>query len=691
LSPEQARGAPVDGRSDLFALGAMLYECIAGRPAFSGANVIEIGAQVLHIDPPPPSRFNSRVSAELDRLTLKALAKKPEERFQTADEFAAELARVRARLSDSDTSRTRRLVTAENLIRSSALITMTEGLRRKRFSPLTLVGALLALLLVVWAIAIWRRPASHTPSPAAVALYEQGVEAMRAGAYFKASALLTQSIKEDGKFALAHARLAEAWTEMDFLDRAKDSLIDAAASVPDRSVLTKEDALYLDAVTSTVRRNEYPNAVKAYEELRRLRPEQPQVHVDLGRAYDKNNETERAVASFTEATTHDPSYVAAFLNLGVLHARQKNLPGAATAFERAEKLYVAAGNQEGEAEVRYQRGRLAVEQKPKDEARRELELSLALARATNNLYQQVQAMLQLSYVQDTAEQGQALARDAIDLAQASGMTNLVASSYITLGNLFLRQGNYDEAERHLARALELARNYKVRRLEAQALFTLGSLRNVQNRPDDALRLIEQARDFYKLGGYRKEAATAALLLARLKGQRGDYDGALAALVDQLRLAQQSGDMQLLGLLQRECGSVLAKQGRFAEAPGHYRESLLIARSLRDDTLAAYSLLNLANSLWRLGRYGEADETLAQLAGTTDKPESQNKEMSARILLTEANMALSRRRFLEAKAKGEQAVALARTLGARKDFMVEVDTAVCLAEALGGAAARARSL
>src|SRR5919205_1199403 len=99
LSPEQARGAQVDGRSDLFALGALLYECVAGRPPFSGSNVIEIGAQVLHFDPPPPSKFNPRVTAELDRLGMRALAKKPEDRFQSAHEFAAELARLRSRLS----------------------------------------------------------------------------------------------------------------------------------------------------------------------------------------------------------------------------------------------------------------------------------------------------------------------------------------------------------------------------------------------------------------------------------------------------------------------------------------------------------------------------------------------------------------------------------------------------------------
>ena len=55
LSPEQASGAQVDARSDLFALGALLYETVAGRPPFSGANLIEIAAEVLRVEPAPPS------------------------------------------------------------------------------------------------------------------------------------------------------------------------------------------------------------------------------------------------------------------------------------------------------------------------------------------------------------------------------------------------------------------------------------------------------------------------------------------------------------------------------------------------------------------------------------------------------------------------------------------------------------
>ena len=73
LSPEQATGKSVDGRSDLFSLGALLYECITGQSAFSGSSVIEIGAQILHVNPQPPSTINQRVPAELDRITMKAL------------------------------------------------------------------------------------------------------------------------------------------------------------------------------------------------------------------------------------------------------------------------------------------------------------------------------------------------------------------------------------------------------------------------------------------------------------------------------------------------------------------------------------------------------------------------------------------------------------------------------------------
>jgi serine/threonine protein kinase len=98
MSPEQAKGASLDGRSDLFSLGSMLYECLAGRTPFSGETVIEVCAQVIHVQPPPPSHFNPLIPPELDAVVLRALAKDRELRYQSAAELMSELRRVRVNI-----------------------------------------------------------------------------------------------------------------------------------------------------------------------------------------------------------------------------------------------------------------------------------------------------------------------------------------------------------------------------------------------------------------------------------------------------------------------------------------------------------------------------------------------------------------------------------------------------------------
>lgn len=690
LSPEQARGAKnVDARSDLFALGTLLYECVTGRPAFSGASVIEIGAQVLHFDPPPASRSNPRVPAELDRLIKRALAKKPEERFQTAKEFADELARVRARIPDSDSTRTRRLAGVETLTRSSAFITMAETLKRPRLSLLSALGV--AAVIAVIAFGVYylfiRRPL-HVPKPEAVAFYEQGVEALREGANFRATGLLGQAVEADDQYALPHARLAEAWTELEFADRAKDEMIAATRLAPDVSRLEHEDALYFDAILATVSRHP-AEAVKNYEELARLATD-PRMLVDLGRAYVKNDEAQKAVAAFTQAAALDETYAAASLSLGILHARAKNLAGATAAFDRAEKLYALKGNREGEAEVHYQRGRLFIELSRKAEAEQELSQALAVARSTRNIYQQVQALLQLAYVPDDLERAKAHVNEAIDLAQSNGMQNLAARGSIDLGAQYLTRGNYDEAEGPLRRGLAFAREYKVRRLQAVALVNLASVLEKKNQLDEAAKFAAEALEYYTQNGFRREATQAAMLLARVKGKQGDYAAALDELDKQIKVTKTTGDRRLLGLLHRECGSVLAKKGDYAEAVGHFREAIDIAQSLPDNVLLSYGLLNIAGSLWQVGRYEDAGRALSQLTSGADGAQSPSQDVLLLASLVEADMALSKGRFGDARAKGGQVRAAAQA-SARAGITADADVILCLAETMSGVPERARPM
>ena len=165
--------------------------------------------------------------------------------------------------------------------------------------------------------------------------------------------------------------------ELDYLDRAREELLHA---IPERERLSARDALYLDAIAATARR-EFPVAVKVYQEIEKLNQNQPQVSVDVGRAQERNYETNKAMQSYTDATSRDPGYATAHLRLGVLCARQKNLPCATDALARAEKLYEEKNNLEGRAEALFQRGRLFVELARAD-ARRELEQALELAQRT---------------------------------------------------------------------------------------------------------------------------------------------------------------------------------------------------------------------------------------------------------------------------------------------------------------------
>jgi serine/threonine-protein kinase len=96
MSPEQLLGGAVDQRSDIFALGVVLYEALTGAPPFSGSDITQIMYQIVHAVPPPPSAVNSRVSPMLDLIVAKALAKDPAARYPDARELAADLRACRA-------------------------------------------------------------------------------------------------------------------------------------------------------------------------------------------------------------------------------------------------------------------------------------------------------------------------------------------------------------------------------------------------------------------------------------------------------------------------------------------------------------------------------------------------------------------------------------------------------------------
>ncbi|HPZ50576.1 MAG TPA: PASTA domain-containing protein, partial [Propionibacteriaceae bacterium] len=96
LSPEQARGETVDNRSDIYAAGCLLYELLVGRPPFQGDSPVSVAYQHVRETPVAPSQLDPVITPEMDAITLKALAKDPWQRYQSAKEMRDDIGRLLA-------------------------------------------------------------------------------------------------------------------------------------------------------------------------------------------------------------------------------------------------------------------------------------------------------------------------------------------------------------------------------------------------------------------------------------------------------------------------------------------------------------------------------------------------------------------------------------------------------------------
>jgi tetratricopeptide (TPR) repeat protein len=544
--------------------------------------------------------------------------------------------------------------------RSSTMMILKENFIRPRVSLGYVLIGMLGLGLVLWWAFVPSRSVQQPASIEAKNWYNRGMEALRSGEYSKAKKALVRATEIDDKYAMAHVRLAEAWLEMGYADEAKNEMLRVAALITDRSVLPRADELSFNAINALVS-NDFPSAIKAYEEIASLTPKEAHAYVDLGRAYEKIGDTAKATENYVQATNLDMQNALAFLRVGVLYGRGQNERGALVAFQKAEDIYKPLGNLEGEASVFYERSLVFINAMKLEEARADLQQALDKANASENDFQSISTLLQLSrlaYTAGNTTEAQEQANKAIDFAQQRGLDSLIAFGFKNLGYTFFLSGKYAEAENAYQRGLEFAKRNKPPLREYEIMQNLSTLYIQQLRTNEGLDYAQKALNFFKQGGYVSNIHTCLTLLGRGYRRKGDYETARRYYQEALDLALQSNYASQIAFSYGEIATVLAEQERYPEALDYYNKSYEIHRSLKEERNVAYNLMNRGNVLWRLGDYNGARALLDQASQLASQPDESLKPVLAELLLHYAEIALSARQLPDAKTKSQQALDLA---------------------------------
>jgi serine/threonine protein kinase len=578
MAPEQFEGKPVSPATDIYALGIILYELATGlHPYAADTPVAAAIRRARH--PLPPSSLRPKVPGQCDRVIERCLEYDAEKRFQSANEVAKALRAGPANI---------------------------ENLRKDRPWIIWLVSAIALGLIAGSAFFFWQSRQYYRPNAQASRWYDVGLAALREGNNVKATRSLQQALQQDNHFVMAHARLAEAWANLDFDGNAQRELLLAE---PAGRHLEPIDRTYLDAIHATVTKQPQQEVTIYQKILTHLPPPQrPSGCVDLGMAYERSGDPKHALENYTQAAALDSDNPAPFMHIAILQARQHHVAEADTAFQRAQSLLTAEMNQEGLAELDYARGLAANDNGNTDGARQFLDRSKNEAVEIGSIQLQIRDLVQLSSITYGSDPKRAAeyAKQAVDLARDNRLDAWAADGLVRLAGAQLHQGKLQEAEESVRDALQLAQQTQQLRVEASANLTLASVMNQKHLPDQVIGPAQAALDFYHKNGYFRSEGGALLLIIRSKRDKGQYKEALESANAFLVSSKKAGITPQMVQAEEVTGTVLVAMERYPEALTHFQN----ATSLADNpTTKMYEQVNTANTLWKLGLYADSDTLL----------------------------------------------------------------------------------
>jgi tetratricopeptide (TPR) repeat protein len=688
LSPEQARAEPVDARSDLYALGLVLYEMLVGEPAYAAGTQSESIAQRL-VGPPPPIRTRRpEVPAWLERLLDRLLRSNPAHRPRDA----------------------------EAVVHAIDSKHVARDLRPGRKSAIAAL-AVIALAAVGWFA--WQRgdmPVLPKPVPPVARLVVLPVENATGD---EALAPLAEAMTEHVRAAMASEagmpvvdaeRTAQALSQIGLPDTPASSIDDRALFRALPATRTMRTRLLRQAKGFRVEGKGPANG--APWKLDGL-PEKEAAFAAYGRGLSERRagRLESAIAAFDESTRLEPDYAPAWL------AKAQALLQAGMA-ERADAAATQGeGKREGKrlalgfAQVHALAGgdpsaTIAALQQHVTQSPGDLDAQLRLAQLQGRANALPKAIAGLRALLRRDEQDPRawflLGKYSImngDIASAvdeSLVRALVlykrgrnlfgqAETVNALGVGYSRLGQSDDAREQYGKAVELRRALGDRRGVASSLRNLAQISTIQGRFDEAKLQLDEARALFTAIGDGEGVAAVDNEMGLLAEERGDFVAAEAAFRRVLRAREDASDDYGVAESLDNLGFAQFALGDYDSAGAFWKQSLEAFGKLEDGEGQLRAQQNLGALETARGNWSRARALLDAALATAEKAQMLEESAVSRFNL--AQLALAEGRFGDALSMLERAGSL---FAERKDRRGSIDVLLLKANVLLAAGARAQA-
>jgi non-specific serine/threonine protein kinase/serine/threonine-protein kinase len=592
MSPEQAAGHPLSTATDVYSLGAILYELLTGRPPFVGTNALEVLQQLAGQEPAPPQSLNPVADRDLATICLKCLEKDPVNRYASTEHLADELVRFLA-----------------NEPIQARPITRREKVWRWCERKPALAGTLASLLLV-FALGLagflwqWRR----------------GNDALGAAQKSEQAERMQRFQAETNK-SVAEREAATSLETVRLLNEMLEGVRPAVAQGRDTTIV--REVLEKTETRLNQGRVEQPQV----EAL--IRMKLGQIHMELGDFKKAEAMLQASLALWMRLTGEDHEQVAQVLNaiavslhkqFKLTEAERFHLKALATAKRTMSEtnLHIAAFLDNFGGTLQLQGNLVEAERLHRDAlARREKLLGEENEEVARSLHNLAFVLLAQKKFAD-AEQ---LYHKALTTLRKTGGENHpdVAASLYGLAGTFTAQGKLDEAYATHREALSLRQKLfgKEHTEIADSLRGVGLVLYAQGKTAEAEAMFRDALVMQTniLGEWHEKVAVSMKDMALAFHKRGDPARAEPLIVKAIEIrkrlfsAEHSKVAELLDFL----GQILAAQGKFPEAEARFNESLQMrVRLFGEENLeVAMSLSDLAALRGQQGRFSEAEQLLAQ--------------------------------------------------------------------------------